>query len=70
MKSIEDHIKFNQKKIDDPLISSQSRRHYEEELGELEKYKEKHPEITTDPTSLELFCDSNPHAPECKIYES
>lgn len=51
------------------MISSQSRRHYEEELEQLEKYHEKHPEDDHDPTPLELFCDENPNALECRIYE-
>jgi len=70
MKNIDDHINFNKIKIDDPMISSQSRRHFEEELEDLAKYKENHPEDTHDPTPLELFCDNNPHEPECRIYES
>ena len=62
MENIQKHIKYDQDKIGDPMISSQSRRHYEEELEQLEKYHEKHPEDDHDPTPLELFCDENPAA--------
>lgn len=69
MDSIYDHIQKDKKLLDDPLISSQSRRHTQAELDALEKWLENHPEDTHDPTSLELFCDSNPEAPECRVYE-
>jgi hypothetical protein len=45
------------------------RRHIEGELEELKSYQERHPEDTHDPTPLELYCDTNPNAPECKIFE-
>jgi hypothetical protein len=52
------------------MISSQSRRHYEEELIALQKYQERHPNNDYDPSNLELFCDENPGAIECRIYEN
>jgi hypothetical protein len=70
MENINIHIQYNEVKMYDPLISSQSRRHYEEELKELKTYKNNHPEDDYDPTNLELFCDQNPDSPECRIYES
>lgn len=69
MDSIHDHIQKDKKILDDPLISSQSRRHTQEELEALEKWLENHPDDTHDPSCLELFCDSNPEAPECRVYE-
>ena len=69
MDSIHDHIKKDQNILDNPLISSQSRRHTQEELEALERWVETHPEDTHDPTSLELYCNDNPQAPECLIYE-
>ena len=45
------------------------RRHTAEELKALEAYKEHHPEDQHDPTSLELFCDKNPGAVECLVYD-
>jgi hypothetical protein len=55
--------------LDDPTISPQRRRHTEEELRDLEAYQQRHPEDDHDPTSLELYCDSHPHALECKVYD-
>ena len=50
------------------MISPQARRHAEEELEALKTYKENHPNDDHDPTPLELYCDANPSALECKIY--
>ena len=68
-KTIQDHIKNDKKILDDPMVSSQSRRHVEEELEQLERYQEKHPNDNHDPSALELFCNDNPEALECRIYE-
>jgi hypothetical protein len=70
MESIEAHIQKDKKILDDPQTSPQARRHTQEELIALEVYKERHPNDDRDPTSLELFCDGNPDAPECKIYDN
>jgi len=67
--SIDQHIEKDKRELDDPSISSQRRRHLESELTSLESYKTKHPDDTHDPSSLELFCDENPDASECRIYE-
>ena len=74
MDSIEQHIKSDKEELQNPQISAQRRRHIEGELEELEAYAEKHKdEIAAgdhhDPTSLELYCDSNPSAPECLVYD-
>lgn len=69
MENIHDHIKKDIEILDNPTISSQSRRHIEEELESLEKYNQRHPEDDHDPTPLELFCDENPDALECRIYD-
>lgn len=69
MENIDAHIAKDKALLDDPLISAQSRRHTEEELEALEAYKINHPEDSHDPTPLELFCDSNPNALECRIYD-
>lgn len=68
-KTIQNHIKNDKKILDDPMVSSQSRRHVEEELEQLERYQEKHPNDNHDPSALELFCNDNPEALECRIYE-
>lgn len=69
MKSIETHIEQDRKILDDPMVSSQSRRHVEEELEQLERYAANHPDDHHDPTSLELYCNDNPEALECKMYD-
>lgn len=69
MDSIEQHIENDKKILDDPMLSSQTRRHIESELESLERYKESHPNDYHDPTPLELFCNDNPDSLECKIYE-
>jgi hypothetical protein len=69
MDSIDQHIKKDKSILEDPTTSPQSRRHLEQELEELEKYKERHPEDSHDPTPLELYCDANPHALECRVYD-
>lgn len=69
MENIDQHIQKNQSLLNDPTISPQSRRHTQEELTALETYKENHPEDSHDPTSLELYCELNPNADECRIYE-
>jgi hypothetical protein len=67
--NIEQHIEKDKQILDDPTISPQTRRHTSEELKSLEEYKEKHPEDDYDPTPLELYCDNNPGAIECRIYD-
>jgi hypothetical protein len=69
MPTLDDHIEKDKKIIDDPTASAQSRRHAKSELKDLTQYKLNHPDNDYDPSPLELFCDLNPHAPECRIYE-
>ena len=74
MNSIEQHIEVDRKILENPTTSPQQRRHIEGELHDLEEYVEHHKkEIEQgdhhDPTALELYCDQNPEADECRIYE-
>ena len=69
MDNIQQHIDNDKMILDDPTISPQRRRHTEEELRDLEAYQQRHPEDDHDPTSLELYCDSHPHALESKVYD-
>lgn len=69
MENIQQHIKKDKDILSDPTVSPQMRRHIEGELGELEQYRAKHPEDDHDPTPLELYCDSNPDALECRVYD-
>lgn len=68
-KSLQQHIINNKNELDNPDISSQRRRHLNDDLQSLERYQENHPNDDHDPTPLELYCDSYPEAPECKIYD-
>ena len=69
MENIDAHIEQDKRILDDPQTSPQARRHTQEELFALETYKANHPNDDHDPTSLELFCDSNPGALECRVYD-
>lgn len=74
MENIESHIQKDKDILDDPQTSPQARRHTEEELAALEAYAEHHKEEIEagdhhDPTALELYCDANPSAPECLVYD-
>lgn len=74
MESIEKHIEKDREILENPTISPQQRRHIESELEELEAYAENHKaDIEAgdhhDPTPLEMYCDANPDADECRIYE-
>lgn len=69
MENIEAHIKKDKEILENPTTSPQMRRHIQEELHDLEEYKEHHPGDEHDPTPLELYCDQNPSEPECLIYD-
>jgi|TARA_B100000035_G_C21013380_1_gene560699 hypothetical protein len=74
MKDIETHIEKDREILANPMTSAQQRRHIEGELEELEAYAKNHAKEIADgdhhdPTPLELYCDSNPDADECRIYE-
>ena len=69
MDSIEKHIEYDKQILEDPMVSSQSRRHTQQELEALERWVKTHPEDHHDPTSLELYCNDNPDALECRIYD-
>jgi hypothetical protein len=74
MESVEKHIEVDKKILDDPTTSPQQRRHVEVELEELNVYVENHKKDIEagdhhDPTALELFCEMEPEADECRVYE-
>lgn len=66
--NINEHIKNNEEEINNSLVSAQRKRHLQDELDDLISYKENHPDEERDPTPLDLYCDKNPNAPECKIF--
>lgn len=71
MKSIDEHIQKDQSEIEAARAEGNEAkvRHLEGELKELKDYKEHHPGDNHDPTSLEMYCDANPDAPECRVYD-
>lgn len=66
---LKDKILEIQKELDINSINKQRKRYLESYLSELISYSEKHPEKTEIPSALILFCDTNPDANECKIFD-
>lgn len=71
MKSIDDHIEKDKLDIEAAKAAGDEGkvRHLEQELKSLEEFKAHHPEDNHDPTPLEVYCDLNPEAPECRVYD-
>ena len=71
MKSIDEHIAKDQDKIAEARAKGDEAmvRHLEEELESLKEFKDHHPADDHDPTSLEMYCENNPEAAECRIYD-
>lgn len=68
-RTLSQHINNDYDELDSNTISSQRRRHLEDEVKNLEVYQQNHPGDDRDPTPLELFCDANPDALECRMYD-
>lgn len=68
-RTLQQHINDDLDELNCGNLSAQRRRHIQSELSDLEQYQANHPDTDHDPTSLELFCDANPDAEECRIYE-
>ena len=71
MNTIDEHIAKDKTEIeaakaagDQPKV-----RHLRDEVKDLEEYKSHHPGELKDPSPLEVFCDLNPDAPECLVYD-
>lgn len=62
-------IQVIKNELDLNSINKQRKRYLESYLTELINYSEKHPEVTEVPSSLSIFCDVNPNAKECKIFD-
>jgi len=71
MKSIDEHIKKDQSDLETAKAEGNDAkvRHISEELESLKKKKKEHPEDSHDPTPLELYCEANPEADECRVYD-
>ncbi len=68
-RSIQQHINDDKDLLENGSLSPQMRRHISDELDHLEQYQVNHPDEDHDPTSFEMYCDENPEADECRIYE-
>lgn len=51
-------------------LNKQRERYLSEYLSELINYSKNHPTEVTVPSPLILFCESNPDALECRIYDN
>jgi hypothetical protein len=68
-RSLQQHINDDRDELNSGNLNAQRRRHLESELDSLKKYQHNHPDTDHDPTGLELYCNENPDALECRIYE-
>ena len=73
-RTIEQHIEQDKEILQDPMTNPQMRRHTADELEHLERYAQEHKKDIEagdhhDPTMFEMYCDENPEADECRIYE-
>lgn len=68
-RTLQQHIDDNHNELENLSISSQRRQYIESELNSLNKYLETHSDKEHDPTPFEMFCDENPDALQCRIYE-
>jgi len=55
--------------LENSSLNSQRRRYLQSYLKEILEYQKNNPYHTGVPTPLQLFCDLNPHALECRIYD-
>ena len=71
VESIETHIAKDREELAKAQANGDQAkaRHFASELEGLESYRKQHPGDHKDPTSLEVHCDLNPDAPECRIYD-
>lgn len=66
---LQEKIQELKKELDINSINKQRKRYLESYLAELISYSERHPEVEELPSQLILFCDLNPDASECRIFD-
>ena len=71
MENIEAHLAKLKAELDQARQSGDTGKinHLEGELKDLEAYQQHHPGEQKDPSPLEVYCDLNPEAPECRVYD-
>jgi hypothetical protein len=67
--NINDHMNNISCELDDPQINKQRKRHLEDMFDLLDSYHKNHPDKIECPPYLELYCDKNPNAIECRIHD-
>jgi hypothetical protein len=55
--------------LENSSLNSQRRRYLQNYLQEILEYQKNNPYNKEIPNSLELFCNLNPNAQECRIYD-
>ena len=71
LESIDAHIAQDRSELEQARSTGDKSKaaHLEAELQDLEAYKAHHPEESKDPTPMEVYCDLNPEAPGCLVYD-
>jgi hypothetical protein len=71
MNTIDEHILKDLSELEAAKAAGDNAKlgHLKDELKQLEEYKAHHPEDTHDPSPLEVYCDLNPDAAECRVYD-
>ncbi len=71
MNTIDEHILKDLSELEAAKAAGDTAKlgHLKDELKQLEEYKAHHPEDTHDPSPLEVYCDLNPDALECRVYD-
>jgi len=69
--NIDEHLNRDREELAKALAEENQgkARHLLKELADRELYKSNHPDETRDPSHLEIYCERNPDAIECKIYD-
>ena len=66
---LKEHIIKIAEELEKYSENTQRQRYLKSYLEELLKYQENNSSDTETPTPLELYCQSNPSALECRIYD-
>jgi hypothetical protein len=71
VENIDSHLARLRTELNQAQQSGETARvnHLTQELKDLEAYKQHHPDEQKDPSPLEVYCDLNPQAPECLVYD-
>lgn len=67
--NLQETIKEIRRELDTNSINKQRKRYLESYLYELTLYLSRHPNTIEVPSPLTIFCDLNPGAKECKIFD-